>query len=283
MNKRRDQRRSVGQGQRQSASGLPQLFGHVGRGVPSAVGDIDIEQADEELREHRRGGGAHGRMREIVPASVAESKARHKKRQDDQNLEGRQHVLHARRAPDAQAIDDGEQRDQIALATICAPPNLNSHAPDPIDMLRAVQPQAEKEMSEIIGEGQRGGGDGRGESGEEGNPSGHESPGGAVGLGQVDVFAAGAGEVHSQFGVAERAGQRAHRADAPDQQHQLRGAQLSGEESRGGENAGADHVGDDQRRRAADPELAEQRGRSWRQDLYVTHGERVDRLLRERA
>ena len=97
-------------------------------------------------------------------------------------------------------------------ATTCAPPNRSVHSPDPSDHGRILLVQGREEVSQVIGKRQRRRGDGRGESGEERNPAGHESPGGAEGARQVDVLAAGAGEVDAELGIAERAAQSARRA-----------------------------------------------------------------------
>ena len=74
-------------------------------------------------------------------------------------------------------------------------------------------------MSEIIGERQSRGRDGRRESREKRNPSGHETPSGTIGLREVNVFATGTGKVYTQLGITERPCQRAHRAYAPDEQN----------------------------------------------------------------
>src|SRR5215831_13760110 len=98
-------------------------------------------------------------------------------------------------------------------------------------------------MTEIVAKRERGSRNGRGESGEEGNPSGHEAPGGAEGSGEIDVFAAGTGEIDPKLGVTNGAQKRADCSYDPDADHQGGGAEVACKESRGGEDAGPDHVG----------------------------------------
>ena len=63
---------------------------------------------------------------------------------------------------------------------------------------------------------------GRGEAGEEGDPSRHEAPLRAEGVGEVDVLAAGAREVDAQLGVAQRSGKGEQGAHRPAGQDQIR-------------------------------------------------------------
>jgi len=114
-------------------------------------------------------------------------------------------------------------------------------------------------VAEVIGESQRSRGDGRGESREEGYPSGHESPRGTEGLRQVNIFAAGAREIDAEFRIAKRAGQRADRAHSPDHKTNFAEPRFAREIAGGGQNAATDHVRNHQRRRAADPKLPQQR------------------------
>jgi hypothetical protein len=118
--------------------------------------------------------------------------------------------------------------------------------------------QGGEEVAGIVGKGQRGDGDGRGEAGEKAGPAAHETPGRSEGAGQVDILAAGGREVDAQFGVAEGAGQSEHGAGEPDQQDQFRIAQVAGQEAGGGENPLADHVGNDDRGGAIKTELPQQ-------------------------
>ena len=133
-------------------------------------------------------------MREVVPASLSESESHDQERQNDQDLQRSQHILNSRRAPDSQAVDDGEKRDDRAGQNLGAA-QLQFPGARSDDVPGAVQSQRGGEMSQIIGKCQRGGGDGRGESGKERDPTGHESPGGPEGLREINVLAAGAGKV----------------------------------------------------------------------------------------
>ena len=118
--------------------------------------------------------------------------------------------------------------------------------------------QGGEEVAGIVGKGQRGDGDRRGETGEETGPAAHEAPGRSEGSGQIDILAAGGREVDAQFGVTEGAGQGEHRAGEPDQQDQFRIAQVAGQEAGGRENPLADHVGNDDCGGAVKTELPQQ-------------------------
>ena len=127
--------------------------------------------------------------------------------------------------------------------------------------------QRREEIAEVIGKGQRGGGDGRGEAGEERDPSGHEAPLGPVGVRQVHILAAGTGKIDAEFGIAERAGQGEQAAHRPAGQNQSGAAQVARHESGGGEDSGADHVGDDQGSGTEEPDLPKQSGSRDRREM----------------
>src|SRR6185436_13832291 len=101
-------------------------------------------------------------------------------------------------------------------------------------------------------DGERGRCDGRREAGEKGDPTGKESPARSPGLGEVDVFAAGAREVNPQLGIAQGSGEGEGGPDEPDRDDQGGRSQVPGEKARGGEDTGADHVRDDDRGGAKD-------------------------------
>src|SRR4051812_48317100 len=99
-------------------------------------------------------------------------------------------------------------------------------------------------MREIRRKSQRGGGDGCGESGEERGPSGHEAPHGSEGLGEVNILAAGTGEVDPELGVTHRSQKGANAADGVDPQDEVGGTELRCKKSGAGKDTGADHVRD---------------------------------------
>ena len=153
----------------------------------------------------------------------------------------------------------------VKTATSAAGHGLRSAQPDgPFaradDHRSVLLAQGREEVPQVFGKRQRGRGDGRGESGEERSPAGHESPGGAEGARQVDVFAAGAGEVDAQLGITDRAQERARCRRPPRSENQIGRAEIAGQESGAGEDPRADHVGDHQRRRADQAQLAEKSG-----------------------
>ena len=117
-----------------------------------------------------------------------------------------------------------------------------------------------KEITEVIGKCQCGGGDGGGEAGEEGYPAGHESPLGTVGVGEVDILAARTGEIDAEFGISEGAGECEEGAGGPTGEDQLRAPQIARHEAGGGENSRAHHVGNDQGSGAEEADLPKQAG-----------------------
>ena len=75
----RDQCCPPGQRKRQRAGRLLQLFRDIGSRVPAAIGEVDEEEADEELAEDRRGAGAYAGIEKWIPTSGAERKAGNQK------------------------------------------------------------------------------------------------------------------------------------------------------------------------------------------------------------
>ena len=108
--------------------------------------------------------------------AVAGSEAQHHETDDDDELDRGQHVLHFGRAAHAEAIESGEGGDQRRGRQLARPEPQAEGA-------RARSPQAivvacrhGEDVAQVVREGQGGRRDGRGETGEERNPAGHETP-----------------------------------------------------------------------------------------------------------
>ena len=186
-------------------AGLLQFFGDIGRGVPAAVGQVNEEQAEDELRGDGVGGGAHRRRRKMMPVAVADGKGQDDEGNQSEDLGSGQHVLQPRHALHAENIDGGKQQHQQARRHL-RPAESKFPIARTEQHARVFQMERRKELRQIVRERQSRQGDGRRESREERNPAGHESPGGAEGLREVNVLAAGAGHVDAELGITERAG-----------------------------------------------------------------------------
>ncbi len=187
----------------------------------------------------------------ILPVPMARGESERDESRQHRHLQRREHILHARGALDADQIQERDQNHQSAGEHLLLAEGESPVAGAKQDMRLLLRANL-AHVAQIVGEGECRDGDGRGKSGEERNPSAHESPGGTVGACEINVFAAGAGQVHAELGVRERSEQRADRSDHPAQQDDFRRAEVAGQESGGGENPGADHARDDERDRAGD-------------------------------
>ena len=92
---RGDEDRANGQGQRQRALGLAQLLGNIRGGVPTAISDVDPEQADDELCRQRGGSGARGGHRQVRPVAMADGEAEDDEADHHDDFDRGQRVLHA--------------------------------------------------------------------------------------------------------------------------------------------------------------------------------------------
>ena len=106
-------RRAERQRQGKRAGRLANFLGDIGGGIPSAVADIDIKKADEELGKNRdRRGAMNDGGREIGPISCPEGKSENQEYDNDENLGAGENILNLRRALYADAVQDGEDGDQ---------------------------------------------------------------------------------------------------------------------------------------------------------------------------
>jgi hypothetical protein len=109
---------------------------------------------------------------------------------------------------------------------------------------------------EVRVEGERRGGDRRGEAGQQRDPAGEKPHQRVREATEVEVLAARLRQAAAEGGVAERAAQGDGAARDPGGEHRPRTAEDVEREARGGEGADADHVADDQRHRAGGPQAA---------------------------
>ena len=154
----------------------------------------------------------------------AEEQHAHDQAQHHQQLHAGDEGLHAPTHRHLQAVERGEEQ----------------HEGDAHSGLAADEMQRQRALQE--GGGAHAiGGDGAGPGDPEAGPAVEESGEIAVGLAQVDVFAASLGEHGTQFGVAQRAGQRQQPRQHPGQQHPGRRAYVLRHDGALQEHAGADH------------------------------------------
>ena len=123
---------------------------------------------------------------------------------------------------------------------------------------RALVAQRREMRTRVARQALRRRGDGRREPRDQRHERRHEAERGAIGLAQIDVLGAGLGHRGAELGVAERAGQREHAADRPQQVDPAGMAEVGGLEAGGGEDAGADDVRHHQGGGAAQAKVTEQ-------------------------
>src|SRR5712692_3960149 len=144
------------------------------------------------------------------PVSMTENRAKNNEAENGGDLSGGKKILEARRSQQTHNIDQREQNYDGAGHELRGAQAQREESQ--VHRRRSVRhPQAGEEVSEIRGNTESSGGNGRGEAREERYPPGQESPNRSPRLGEVNVFAAGAREVDAQLRVAERAGQGQNR------------------------------------------------------------------------
>lgn len=104
------------------------------------------------------------------------------------------------------------------------------------------------QITQIDREAFGGCGDGCGEAGGQCNRGAYESQGLPIGLADIDIFRAGAGQHRAELGKAQGAAKCEHATENPEPVDQAGVAQIGGLKTGRGENPRADHVRDDQPR-----------------------------------
>ncbi len=196
-------------------------------------------------------------LREVAPASLPSQQPEEHEADHHDQLSGCEYVLYLGGASDAETVQDGEDGNKRRRDGLPRSEPQGKCAGAEYEARVALAEIGEK-VGQIIREGERRGGDRGRKAGEEGDPSGHESPLGPVGVRKIHVFAAGAGKVDAQFRVTQRAGEGEDRPDGPAGENPPRAAEIARHQAGSGEDASAHHVGDDKGRGAKEAELTQQ-------------------------
>src|SRR5215212_451717 len=181
----------------------------------------------------------------MLPVPGPGKKSRNNESEQNQDLHRRERVLNARNPAHSEEVQNREHKDETARKQLGTTEVKLKRTLAQGD--RALLLDCGEEIANIIGEGERGGCNRGRKSGEERNPAGHESPGGAVCSREIDVLASRARKVDPQLRVAESTCERDGRANEPDAEYQRGAAEIGGEKSGGRENSCPHHVRHDER------------------------------------
>ena len=212
------------------------LAGHVRRGVPAAVGEVDGDEGRGDPC--RRLVGAPERVQVRAPA-VAEEDAEDDDHREHDELRHREDVLRPLAALETEDVEAREEDD-------------SREADDVLPRRRHAE-----ENPHVATEARREGRDGPWKADPEARPAREKTEAAAERLREVDVLASATREEHAELSVAEGSRERERPAQEPDAEERCRGGDGLCDEAADEEDARADDAPDDQHGGIEDAEDAQ--------------------------